>query len=242
MKVEKVFRFFKSQSDPGLTVIIHEHLDSADYAISTWPSAPYLASYLYSQPPAIVENRVVLELGAGTALPSITADRLDARSVYISERSEEPEILAAIAENIAVNQAQGVCQVLPFNWSDYHSILPTLPLVDLVLGADILYFEGNYPTLFEIINEIFTRNPEAIFLTSYQQRNVNLTIMPWLLRYSMKAEIIETDSFLNPAHDEGFCVVEKIASVGSALQEEEVHSLAAFDNILLIKITKAKYS
>lgn len=81
---------------------LHEYFTADSGSIFTWPCALVLAAYLTANP-MYVRNKVVLELGAGNALPSIVAVKLGAKQVFITEREGEEMISENIKDTVAEN-------------------------------------------------------------------------------------------------------------------------------------------
>ena len=239
MKVCKSFRFFRSASEKALYVSIMESLESADFTVATWQCAPLLAAYL-SVNAEVVSGRTILELGAGTGLPSIAAAKLGAGQIFASERADEQDMLDLLAKNIKLNRVEENCRVLPLSWSQYDAVLSSLPRVDIVLGADIFYFDGDYPSLFRLFRSVFLSNPGAVCVIAYQQRNARLSLWPWLQRHRLQAELIPLVTFLHPAHAEGCCSCScTVSADGETHDEETIRELPSFSDLLLVKITCA---
>lgn len=60
----------------------------ADVGLQLWAGSLILAEYLFAHP-EVVKSRVVLELGAGVALPSMFAARAGARKVFATDYAVE---------------------------------------------------------------------------------------------------------------------------------------------------------
>jgi predicted nicotinamide N-methyase len=155
-----------------LPVAVVEKLDSERYSIFTWSASFLLSVYLVSIKELIL-NSVVLEIGAGTALPSMVCGKLKARKVYVSEREDETDILMNIQEIISLNKMESVAEALPFNWGNDLENLP-LP-IDIILGADVFYSSENFDsicfTVFSTLSSsVFSGCKDPCFLTSYQIR------------------------------------------------------------------------
>ena len=57
---------------PRLHVVINEIID-ADYGLYVWPCSVVLSKYLYHHRSHLLKGKSILEIGAGTGLPSILA-------------------------------------------------------------------------------------------------------------------------------------------------------------------------
>jgi hypothetical protein len=235
------------QTDLPITIV--EKLDSERYSIFTWSSSLLLAVYLVSIK-ELIHDRVVLEIGAGTALPSMVCGRLNARKVYVSEREDESDILSNIQEIILLNKLESVAVVVPFNWGN--ELIKLAFPIDVILGADIFYSSEDFDaicfTVFGILSSSIIRGCKTpYFLTSYQIRRYNLvcfdlfflylffsshrTIFSCLRKYNLKAEVI-TKEFLHSCYKTGTCFLSDGLS-----DESSSYDLDAFNDFLLIKIT-----
>jgi hypothetical protein len=103
--LEKAFVFqcrAEGCEEPGtvLQVRVCEVL-SKEARVFTWPSAVVLSTFLVARP-EVVRRKRVLELGAGTGLPSIVAALLGAEHCLVTERNEA-ETLRNIQRSVALN-------------------------------------------------------------------------------------------------------------------------------------------
>jgi len=124
-------------------------LASGTTGLRTWDSSLHLASFLLSkQGSTYIENKNVLELGAGTGLLSILcAKYLKAKHVFASDGS--PDVVNAIQDNIFLNDLQDNpridSRILRWGRSldedeDGHE-----KTVDIILGADIVGHSFTFP-------------------------------------------------------------------------------------------------
>ncbi len=137
-------------------------------SIFTWPSAYVLASYVMFHK-ILFEGKFVVELGGGTALPSIVAGLCGASKVITTERTSETEMVEVIKASIKLNGLQNVCSVQALDWG---CIDPDGELadVDIILGADVLYSTEHFDSVLLTVCALLSCRPEAVFVTSYQER------------------------------------------------------------------------
>eukprot|EP00929_Paragymnodinium_shiwhaense_P049150 TRINITY_DN24807_c0_g1_i1.p1 TRINITY_DN24807_c0_g1~~TRINITY_DN24807_c0_g1_i1.p1 ORF type:complete len:251 (+),score=37.20 TRINITY_DN24807_c0_g1_i1:75-827(+) len=97
----------------------------------------------------VVKDLQVAELGAGPGVPGLVAGRLGARCVAITDRED---LVPLISQNISLNGLDGVCSAEPLDWPHAR----TSPLaaskrvegpLDVVLAADVVYFEEQDPLI-----------------------------------------------------------------------------------------------
>ncbi|XP_078736847.1 histone-arginine methyltransferase METTL23 isoform X3 [Lampetra fluviatilis] len=119
--------------DAALLVTIPEVLDP-HYGMYVWPCSVVLAQFVWHNR-ALVRDQLVLELGAGTALPGIVAARCGATVTL----SDLPRCLPSCAHSCRVNGLDGSVPVLGLRWGLVTPSLVTMPPLDIILGSDILY-------------------------------------------------------------------------------------------------------
>jgi predicted nicotinamide N-methyase len=119
-----------------------------------WPAAYGLAEHLVHEVrPA---DRTVLELGCGTAVPAVAAERAGA-TVRATDR--DPLALVYARENARRNRCTRL-RLEPLDWFS-----PTgLGTFDLVLGADVVYLESTFAALLDLATSTLT--PDGLFLLS----------------------------------------------------------------------------
>ena len=139
MQTEKLFEFSDprhSAEDENLKVTIVETID-AHYSLYVWPCAVVLAQYLWCNRSKLLTGKHVLELGAGTALPSIVAAMCGKpASVTITDDESCLQWVLLISHVCCyvskVFMWQGTLYVMciVFNWFQYHAKLhdPNLSL------------------------------------------------------------------------------------------------------------------
>lgn len=167
-----------SSSDAVTYVEVIERLDDENYPIFTWPSSVLLAAFLYQQSNEgsnsfvqINSSTKVIELGSGTALPSLLCAKMGVSHCLMSERKDQSEMLQHIQDSIDHNNVSNSCVVYPLSWG-YDTFLnfDDIPIVDLILGADIFYSAEDYDSILFTVFQLLVRNPKAVFLTTYQER------------------------------------------------------------------------
>jgi hypothetical protein len=134
----------------------------AESLVHTWECSLLLSAYLMTMPSAsffsfiisssqLIRSQSILEIGAGTGLPSIISAKLNASKVVASERADEDFLLKNLEQIGILNALENfsvvsrlslvvlvdlVCQ-MPLSWDDPS----TWPCTgsDLILGADVFY-------------------------------------------------------------------------------------------------------
>ena len=120
----------------------HEH-SVPGIGVAVWESAIGMIRLL-EMSPDLVRGKRVLELGCGTAAVSITCALLGAASVIGSDR--DLACLELAAANVAANlklSSDPEVRIVAHEWGSAHELGP----FDLIVGADIMYDQTQFPAL-----------------------------------------------------------------------------------------------
>ncbi|KAI1078147.1 hypothetical protein F5B20DRAFT_592294 [Whalleya microplaca] len=204
----------------GKTITLHLVGHSPLEAHYLWNGARVISKYCETHV-SEVEDRTVLELGAGAGLPSIVCAILGARKVVVTDFPDA---------DLVINMKKNIldCELLPrpdgssepssivadgFVWgADPAHLLAHLAAVgrdrfDVLILADLLFRHSEHGKLVSTIEETLSRKRESkafVFFTSYR---------PWLQQKDL--------AFFDLAREKGF-LVEKIL--------EEKMDKAMFEN------------
>ncbi|KAG7301178.1 hypothetical protein JYU34_014026 [Plutella xylostella] len=175
-----------------LEIVIPELL-SAGYSFYTWPSAPLLAWYLWTQRRHLRGLRV-LELGCGTALPGLLAARCGAR-VTLSDSVALPRSLRHLHECCAANGLTPGrdLQVLGLAWGLYLADTHSLRPLDLILASDCFYEPTQFEEVLSTVAYLID-GTDARFLCSYQERSADWSIEALLKKWGLKGALLDLDS------------------------------------------------
>jgi len=117
----------------GVSVVLDEPGMTEDLLGQlTWGSSLVLARRLVREP-ALVANKTVLELGAGTGLVGIAAKQVGAQVVHVTDL---PEIVPNLARNVEANGGQ--CAAYALDWAA-PVLPPDHPVFDVCLISDPVY-------------------------------------------------------------------------------------------------------
>jgi len=137
-----------------------------------WDASHLLAKYIEEHVP--VTGRRVVELGAGCALVGITTALLGG-DVVVTDRERE---LQAAIKNIALNRhtfevkhvVAGKLTAQVLAWGDLPSLQPLRPPVDLIVGADLLYYSKAFPLLITTLRGL--ASPQTTIVLCNQWRGL----------------------------------------------------------------------
>ena len=137
-----------------------------------WPASVVLCRWLAGHP-ADVEGRRVLELGAGTGLPSLLcATKLNAQHVVATDATQAvvDRLRAALAGAGAACRHEALC--LP--WEDSELLLAAAGTIDTVLLADVIYPMKEQAPLLTALRGLLVTKPDITILLASTARDPKL--------------------------------------------------------------------
>lgn len=165
----------------------------ASYSFYTWPCAPYLAWYLYEHRQILAE-KTVLELGAGTALPSILAAKCGA-NVIITDSAALPKTLQNIRQCVEANSIPlERVKIIGITWGLFLSQIFELGPVDLIIASDCFYEPLLFEDIVATVAFLLERYPNARFVCSYQERSADWSVEHLLRKWSLACRPIDIQS------------------------------------------------
>lgn len=187
----------------------------------TWPCAPVLAWYLWSQRPELVGKHII-ELGAGTSLPGVVAAKCGA-NVTLSDCSRFTKCLencrtSAVTNgvndkvNIFVLQfIQNCCvkqfviiyffyskvKIIGLTWGTFEPQLLKLEPVDLIISSDCFYDPAVFEPILMTVSYLLEKNPSASFVCSYKERSSDWSFEPYLSKWKLCCKTLEVGSIIS---------------------------------------------
>ena len=94
-----------------------------------------------------IPGSTVLELGTGTGVASLMAAMCGARRVMATDGN--PSVVRLAQSNVEANQLEKRVQTGVLPWGNLQAMEAYESTADIVLGSDLTYFAGNWPSLAE---------------------------------------------------------------------------------------------
>lgn len=189
----------------GRMLVIHEMEDVCDSVTGRtltgawiWDSAMVLSQWMSDQVPSEYDfnGKTVVELGAGTGLPGLTAAKLGASKVILTDIQQ---LIPVLQKNVEVNELGDRMTVCLFVWgSELPVQLSELEHVDLVLLSDVFFDASDMSALAKTLKEV-CRNETTLWAAT--------EVRPW------------TADSLKELASEGFEIVELSSRDGDLLTE-----------------------
>ncbi|XP_069123402.1 histone-arginine methyltransferase METTL23-like [Argopecten irradians] len=188
---QKTFTFRDVINGKLITVFIPEILDES-YGMYTWPCAPVLAKYVWTQRERI-RGASVLEIGSGTALPGILAAKCGAH-VILSDSDDQPQCLDNCRASCKANGLSDI-PVIGLTWGVFEQSLLDLPKVDFILGSDCFYDTKDFEDILVTVAFLLNKNKKAEFWSAYQQRSSDRSIEFLLKKWKLTCTHVSLSMF-----------------------------------------------
>jgi predicted nicotinamide N-methyase len=121
-----------------------------------WPASIALCNFIYHKP-GVIQNKVILELGAGLGLPSLYSASF-AKQVYCSDYNQEAvELARKSAELNAITNLQSLV-------IDWKQVPPEIEY-EVVLLSDVNYAQEQFDALYELICSFMERKVTVLLST-----------------------------------------------------------------------------
>ena len=135
----------------------------------------------------------MVELGCGVALPGLLAARLGCDTTLTDV---PPLVLHNARASAALNNI--ACRVVALKWGEFNEGLFDLATQDkppdILLGSDCFYDSKAFDDLLFTISYFFDQNPACVFVTTYQERNVDRSLWHLTLKWGISLkEILAPD-------------------------------------------------
>ncbi|XP_050229799.1 uncharacterized protein LOC126678927 isoform X1 [Mercurialis annua] len=177
---------------PAFSISIIENMKE-EYGLFVWPCSVILAEYIWQQRERFFGADVV-ELGAGTSLPGLTAAMLGS-NVTLTDDSNRVEVLENIRKVCDLNKLDK-CKVLGLTWGLWDECIFNLN-PKIILGADVLYEASAFDDLFATVTFLLQNSPGSVFITTYHNRSGHHLIEFLMMKWGLKCvKLIDGFSFM----------------------------------------------
>ena len=133
--------------------------------LTIWDGSVVLSKYL-EQKPYLVQEQTVLELGAGTGVVGVTAGKLHAKRVVVTDLKYTHENLW---RNIRRNHLEGIIDVLELDWTRLPKRLDAH--FDLIVASDVVWIESLIEPLVQTFDFCLKQFPDTPILLAHQTRS-----------------------------------------------------------------------
>lgn len=153
-------------------------LDST--GLTLWRASYQLCDYMVKHV-HFLQNKRILELGAGLGLCGLVAHKLGAETVVMTDG--DTDTLSAMRKNVAQNitcqknQNQVECRQLEWDHKKANQFRQRRGTFDLILGSDIIYVEQIIEPLFATVLQLLSNSKESQFWLAYARRNVSIDLV-----------------------------------------------------------------
>ena len=148
--------------DPALIQSTYQKLVAANpntifpYWAKVWASADTLVQFLREEP-AWIQNKIVLEIGAGIGIPSLSIAAQTDKIVISDYAPDAVALLQKNIEHLKLNNAQAVC----IDWNH----IPDEIIADTILLSDTNYEPAAHNNLVSIIDAFINKGSTVILAT-----------------------------------------------------------------------------
>ncbi|KAL8750154.1 MAG: hypothetical protein Q9199_007250 [Rusavskia elegans] len=161
-----------SSDPPTVTILEAPNLLSSngDTGNRTWDAALFLATFLSTDGRHFVQDKSILELGAGLGFVSVFCGKhLGARHVLVTDASEG--VLCTAQQNAELNGIDDIVNTSVLQWGtqDVDRVYQNgsdAVSYDLILGSDMLYEPRDFPALMSTLQDLFAHYPKLQMLIS----------------------------------------------------------------------------
>ncbi|RNA37288.1 methyltransferase 23 [Brachionus plicatilis] len=198
--------FTNSQNEPKTEIKIAEFCQ-ANYGYYIWPCSVILANFVYLNKNKIFDSQdgVVLEIGAGTSLPSIVAKKFNIfnKIIVTDNLNENSKLFDLIKYTLELNEIElingfdnpnsnGVL-IQHFDWTHLDgNFLDKIPKIDFIIGSD---YSKKLDLVVAIRFLIEFNNEKIEFYTTFQIRSFDsyMKLIYLLQKYSLKFQKLEIE-------------------------------------------------
>ena len=184
---------------------VHEENQNIDIFVSRviWPSSFFLAR-LFAQTPLIVEDKQVIELGAGAGLTGLTVSLLEAKNVVLSDGCQHS--INVLNRSVELNKIPAEhCKVKTLEWTNNIDSLESLGKFDVVVAADVVYESESVKPLLATAKALL-KHPHSKFYLANHKHRFDLCVQAFQIaveELGLRAELQPTPKFIQVDSEDG---------------------------------------
>jgi len=154
-----------------------------------WPGAKYLSEYLLISNPALVENKVVLELGAGSGLCGLFVSQLACKTILTDGNDIVMKLLRK-------NQCMGRnVEIAMVDWSALDKTQDLLRLdlpvkYEILIGADVVFWSNSIVPLFNTVEILLETKGKFIMCYTLRAMNIYRDLLRESAELGFKNEVL----------------------------------------------------
>ncbi|KAI7897189.1 uncharacterized protein EV154DRAFT_410186, partial [Mucor mucedo] len=175
----------------------------AAYGCYIWPSALVMGEFVWYYRQRFM-NKTVLEVGAGTSIPTLVlAQTAKPAHLIISDIPEILPVVHACLErnkvtdvwvNAVVWDKLGTDTSIDYLTNKVETEWRTK--IDYIIGSDTFYEPSQFENLLVLVSYVvYNHNPKCRFITTYQERSPKRSIQYLLDKWGLSCTQIPKDSF-----------------------------------------------
>uniref|UniRef100_A0A915HYA5 Neugrin n=1 Tax=Romanomermis culicivorax TaxID=13658 RepID=A0A915HYA5_ROMCU len=176
--------------------------EESRYGYYKWPSSKTLSGFILKNKD-LFHGKIVVEIGCGTAICSVTAAKCGAAKVIATDKAiekDERDIVKELVEkNFDANNVQCACYA-PLTWGMMESVIRfcrTYPAIDIIIASDCFYDPSVFDDILFTLAYLLDKNPNCVVYFAYQIRSSDWSIEQLLNRYELTCELLPYESFEN---------------------------------------------
>ncbi|KAK3653154.1 Protein-lysine N-methyltransferase efm6 [Elasticomyces elasticus] len=146
-------------------LLLLENLSKGNGGMS-WPAGHVLAKYLLRSKQSMLKESSIVELGSGGGLVGL-AIAVACRPEKLVRITDQASMLLLMQQNIDLNGLEGKVEASIYDWGAGNR--PTdVPVPDVLLAADCVYFEPAFPLLLQTLEEMI--GPKTVCYFCFKRR------------------------------------------------------------------------
>ena len=158
-----------------------------------WPASVLLSKLLSKDNPYSnvldinVQNKLVVELGTGTGLPSIIAAYNGARKVVATDRKDIIEKCTKKNVLATINDVPNLLvETLDWDTDGAESLIESHGAPDIIIGADLIYHESAFKPLADTLFALSGNDTQIIITGKQRYKELNEKFQSLLIDFNFK--------------------------------------------------------